>query len=89
MNGKSIFVFKIMFENMGGSDIKLGSWELFFYFLYLIKFNSYLYKDGFLFFDCKMKVFYINGNLFKLKLENIFRFNIGGSVECIVEVSDW
>lgn len=48
-----------------------------------------MYKDGFLFFDCKMKVFYINGNLFKLKLENKFRFNIGGSVECIIEVSDW
>lgn len=36
-----------------------------------------------------MKVFHINGNLFKLKPENKFRLNTGGSVECIIEASDW
>lgn len=89
LNGKSTFVSKITLENTGGSDIKPGSWELFFYSLHLIQPNSYPYKDGFLFSDCKMKVFHINGNLFKLKPENKFRLNTGGSVECIVEASDW
>lgn len=89
LNGKSSFVSKFTLENTGGSDIKSGTWELYFYSLHLIQPKSYPYKDGFLFSDCKMKVFHINGNLFKLKPKNTFRLGTGGKVECIVEASYW